>query len=61
MSQIHQINQTEENELFESPSSLRPLFVAVATGLVFWASLFALFFFVLQVDRTSFLPCLLPR
>jgi len=47
MSQIHQINQTEENELSESPSSLRTLFVAVATGLVFWASLFALLFFCL--------------
>ena len=47
MSQIHQINKTEENELSESPSSLRTLFVAVATGLVFWASLFALLFFCL--------------
>ena len=47
MNQTQQINPTEENEIPESPSSLRTLFVAVATGLVFWASLFALLFFCL--------------
>lgn len=47
MSQTQPINQTEENEISENPSSLKTLFIAVATGLVFWSSLFALLFFCL--------------
>ena len=47
MSQIQPVQQVGENENSESSSSFKTLFIAVAIGLVFWSSLFALLFFAL--------------
>ena len=47
MSQIKPVERVEENEISESSSSFKTLFIAVVTGLVFWSSLFALLFFAL--------------